>query len=179
MEDADGAIALAPAPAAPVPSRLRIREAVDADVPALRRLVNAAFAEHAESGVNFTGITQDDEETRQRMRGRQVYLVCVGRKAAGTVSLETIAVPDVGAVLEVSQFAVHPDFKGRGIGSFLLEFAENRAREIGAVQTRLSTADSIAHLLRFYENRGYEVVGRFRRPGKNYDSLLMAKPTAG
>lgn len=152
--------------------RLSVRSATLADVAILRRLVNASFAEHRASGANLTGIDQDEQATADRMAGREVWLALVDRRPAATVSLELRSGDEVG---EISQFAVAPRFKGRGLGSRLLELAEERLRTLGAAEVRLSTPDCIPHLVRFYRHRGYREIGTVRRPGKNYDSVVLAK----
>lgn len=170
--------------------KLRLARTTPTDVRAVRRLVNAAFAEYRGTSVNFTGIDQDETETLARMEGRQVWLAFDGRRAAATISLEfktDSVTPDPDApdgaagmapvrrVAFISQFAVSPLYKGRGLGTRLLMFAEGVSAEEGAVEVRLSTADSIEHLLRFYDRRGYRPISRTRWPGKTYDSVILGK----
>jgi ribosomal protein S18 acetylase RimI-like enzyme len=159
--------------------RLRLARAENPrDVAAVRRLVNAAFAEHRASGANLVGIDQDDEATRRRMAGREVWLAYDGRRLLATVSLGITpdeSAPDAPPTAEITQFAVRPECKGRGLGSHLLRHAEESARRSGAAEVRLSTAEPIPHLFAFYTRRGYRPVGRIRHPGRTYDSIVMAK----
>lgn len=60
--------------------------------------------------------------------------------------------------LYVDMLWVREDLRGRGYGTRLLEAAEEFAKASGGVAVHLDTGGEDA--LPFYENRGYEVVGR-------------------
>ena len=64
--------------------RLQVRLAGELDVPALRLLVNAAYRQLADMGLNFTGTYQDEQVTRERMQGREVYLVFREQELVGS-----------------------------------------------------------------------------------------------
>ena len=55
-------------------SSIQFRLATDADVPALRILVNSAYQQLADLGLNFTGTYQNEDITRERMVNNDVYL---------------------------------------------------------------------------------------------------------
>ena len=52
-----------------------IRRATTDDVSAIRRLVNDAYRELEDLGLNFTGTYQDEQTTFERMQGAEVYLL--------------------------------------------------------------------------------------------------------
>ncbi|MGZ4390061.1 MAG: GNAT family N-acetyltransferase [Gaiellaceae bacterium] len=58
---------------------------------------------------------------------------------------------------------VHPELRGRGVGSRILQLAETRARELGAPRLRNATlhADEAGRAL--FESRGYDYVRSFLR----------------
>ena len=58
---------------------------------------------------------------------------------------------------------VHPDFAGRGIGSFLLDWAEQRAREDGVGVLRVATLGRDVHALELFRRRGFRYVRSFYR----------------
>lgn len=157
---------------------LSVRLAGEGDVGALRVLVNEAYRELAEMGLNFTGTYQDEELTRLRMRGKEVYLAYLGDELVGTVSLEVGRPPGEAPYLYVNQLAVAPPHKRRGIGRFLMGLAEQRAREQGVSRLRLDTAIPARHLVEFYQALGYRVVDEVRREGKTYRSYVMEKRIA-
>jgi len=150
-----------------------LRLATDDDVPALRRLVNAAYGELADRGLNYTGTFQDEEITRERMQGNDVYLASLGEKLIGTISLELQ--DEDQPLLYISQLGVLPEHKGQGIGRKLLLWAETVARTKGASRLQLDTAVPAVHLVSLYQSLGYEVIDEVQWRGKSYRSYVMEK----
>ena len=136
----------------------QVRLASEADVPALRLLVNAAYRQLADMGLNFTGTYQDEQVTRRRMQGREVHLVCSGQELVGTISLHSEQHED-RQVLYITQFAVAPTHQRQGIGARLLQLAERRAEELGLAALQLDTAAPAVHLVEMYRKAGYARVG--------------------
>ncbi len=64
---------------------------------------------------------------------------------------------------ELGDFAVDPDWRGRGIGTRLLESSIELARNRGARTLYLEVRESNAAARALYEKRGFQVIGR--RPG--------------
>lgn len=153
----------------------RVRLATDADVPELRKLVNAAHRVLGDMGLNFTGVDQDEEITRRRMRDREVYVIDADGVLIGTVSV-AIKHPEGDAPhAYVNQLAVAPSHQRRGVGSELMTLAEDRARQLGMRTVRLDTAVPAQHLTRWYEVRGYAKVGEAQWAGKTYRSVILEK----
>ena len=59
----------------------------------------------------------------------------------------------------IHRLAVHPDRQGKGYAQRLMAFAEDRAKERGAVSIRLDTFSQNPRNQRFYEARGYQKLG--------------------
>jgi ribosomal protein S18 acetylase RimI-like enzyme len=57
--------------------------------------------------------------------------------------------------LFVDELAVHPDFQGMGIGSFVLEQLEHLARVRGCTHLVLEVAENNDKALRFYRSRSF------------------------
>ena len=77
------------------------------------------------------------------------------------------------------QFAVAPEFQGRGIGSRLLDLAERRAREQGFAEIACDTSEKAEALLSYYGRRGYRVVESVQWEDTNYRSAVLSKPLPG
>jgi predicted N-acetyltransferase YhbS len=153
-----------------------LRQARDEDVPALRLLVNAAYEELADLGLNFTGTYQDEAITRDRMRKAEVFLLTRDSKLIASISL---SVKDIGegdtSCLYINQLAVLPEFKRQGIGTYLLKFAEERAMFFGLERLRLDTAIPATHLVEVYRTMGYQEIDTVQWKGKTYSSYIMEK----
>ncbi len=57
--------------------------------------------------------------------------------------------------LFVEELAVHPDYQGRGVGSFMLEQVEHMARVRGCTHLVLEVAENNENALRFYRTRSF------------------------
>ena len=75
--------------------------------------------------------------------------------------------------LYLDTVAVHPDAQGAGLGRLLLEFAEDRARELGLPEIRLFTNAMMWENQKIYPRLGYETVER-RMTGP-YDRIHYRK----
>lgn len=79
----------------------------------------------------------------------------------------------------LSQLAVAPELKGRGLGRALHDAAVQFALQNGAETMMLDTAEPAKGLIGLYESWGYRIVGRADwRPETNYESVLMSRVTA-
>lgn len=153
-----------------------IRRAYDADVPALRLLVNEAYKELADLGLNFTGTFQDEAITRKRMDGADVFVIDDGCTLLASINLSIQAIPDTQEpCLYINQLAVRPEHKKRGLGASLLDLAEDRARALRLKSIRLDTAMPAKHLVDLYQRRGYRVVDEVQWEGKTYRSFILEK----
>jgi GNAT superfamily N-acetyltransferase len=75
--------------------------------------------------------------------------------------------------LLIDNVAVDPSRQGRGIGRFLLAFAEQRARALGLPRVQLYTHERMGRNLRLYCHLGYE---RQLRPADDpRPRVLLAK----
>jgi ribosomal protein S18 acetylase RimI-like enzyme len=57
--------------------------------------------------------------------------------------------------LFVEELAVHPDYQGRGVGSFMLEQVEHMARVRGCTHLVLEVAENNDNALKFYRTRSF------------------------
>jgi ribosomal-protein-alanine N-acetyltransferase len=96
----------------------------------------------------------------------QVARCWVGREDGRIVGY--ICLWEVADELHVTNVAVHPDLRRRGIARALLESVFARARAGGIRMVMLEVRPSNAEALALYESFGFRVVGR--RRGYYYDT---------
>jgi len=102
----------------------------------------------------------------------QVWLVRDGGVDTGLMVLEAAA-----DHLMIESLALLPDHQGRGLGRWMLGFAEQRARDAGASELRLYTNALMARNIAIYGQAGFVETGRQAVPHRaNFVRVHMAKP---
>ncbi len=94
----------------------------------------------------------------------------------GKVVGYAIAAKEVGRKLHLLNFAVHPEYRGLGIGTALLQALERLARRKGLKQIYLEVEEDNYTAIRVYEKLGYhkiKVLKGYYPWGK--DAILMLK----
>lgn len=76
-------------------------------------------------------------------------------------------------ILFVSVFFVNEEYRGKGLGSILLEKVESEARSLGVKLSHLDTFDFQAK--EFYEKHGYDVFGILDDCPKGHKRYYMKK----
>jgi ribosomal protein S18 acetylase RimI-like enzyme len=154
----------------------------DALVDALTELLHRAYAELDRAGMRFHASWQDAATTRERLAGGECWIASCGAVMAGTVTYRAVGRSDGCAwyerpdVASFGQLAVDLPFRGRGLGEALMDLVERRAREDGAREIALDTAETAFELIETYRRRGYRVVGEADwRPITHYRSVVLSK----
>jgi GNAT superfamily N-acetyltransferase len=160
------------------------RLGADDSLAELTAMLHRAFARLGRMGLNCTCVDQPVAVTRQRIAQGECFVAEYSRLPVGTITLQR---PDPrsespwyrrGFVASAHQLAVDPQFQGNGLGTTLLEFAEEWARASGYRELALDTAQPASDLLRFYRAHGYRIVDSVRFPGKCYPSAVLSKAVA-
>jgi GNAT superfamily N-acetyltransferase len=160
---------------------LRLFDEARDSVSELTALLNRAYAPLAEMGLRYVATWQGDEITLKRIRGGECWIALVGGDLVGTVVFKACARTsgwewyDRPEVASFGQFAVAPEWQGRGVGGALLELCERRARETGAAELACDTAEPAEHLIAYYTRRGYRVTGTADWRLTNYRSVILSK----
>ncbi|KHD75314.1 GNAT family N-acetyltransferase [Actinoplanes utahensis] len=153
---------------------MRIRAALDSDLPELREIERAAGELFREIGM--VEIAEDEPPSIEVLTGyvnagRAWVAVLPGPSAGGrrgaaggsegavdsTVAGYLIADLVDGSV-HVEQVSVHPRWSGRGVGRLLIEHAADHARGIGAAALTLTTFADVAWNAPYYERCGFVVL---------------------
>jgi len=150
------------------PDSFEIRRARLADIDALTRLEAASFASDKLSRRSFLRLIRSPSAAflvaarGEKMLGYATVLLRRGTRSARLYSI-----------------AVDAHEAGQGVGSHLMEAAENAARGRKAARLHLEVRADNSAATRFYRRRGYAEIGR--REGYYADgmaALLFARPLA-
>lgn len=151
----------------------------DDDLAQLTNLIHAAYAPHAAKGLRYWGTHQSIDDTAKRLSTGQGFIAELNGEYVGTI---TVRPPQPESPIKlyrqphtwsISQFAVSPEFKGKGLGKALHEAALAHARSNGARAIGLDTAAPATSLIAMYQAWGYEIAGEHKWPQTNYLSVLM------
>jgi ribosomal protein S18 acetylase RimI-like enzyme len=96
------------------------------------------------------------------------YVALVGDQVVGTMRVRL-----AGNVGVISRVAVRGEFRGRRIGSVLVEYAENIMTRMGASVIEVEVYGAVEQQLSFYERVGYVETGRLTRLGE--EIVVMQK----
>jgi ribosomal protein S18 acetylase RimI-like enzyme len=147
-----------------------VRLATDADEAVLIAIATAAYEHYVPRiGRAPAPMTADYASA---VRSGQAWVAVDGGEIAGYIILA--ARP--GHLL-LENVAVRPAAQGRGIGTRLLEFAEDRARGLQLSEIRLYTHETMTENQAFYARRGYAETHRAGQDG--FRRVFFAKRLAG
>lgn len=137
-----------------------IREATDADVPALVAVLRAAFAEQATLAPPSGALSETGESVRGLMRTARVALAIVDRTIVGCQFFEP-----KGDHLYLFRLAVLPGYRRHGIGAALIAYAEEQARAMGLSRAQFSVRLALPRQRAYYERMGYRFVAHGTHAG--------------
>lgn len=134
---------------------LEIRTAELSQANLVHQIVKAGFAEYIGKLPVSTSAEQETlEQVEQTLRktGNAAILVWDNEKAVGTARYELR--PEY---MYVGRVAILPEYKGKGIGTLVMNYLESLAIELGKTGLKLGTRLSIKRNLSFYQRLGYQI----------------------
>jgi RimJ/RimL family protein N-acetyltransferase/GNAT superfamily N-acetyltransferase len=162
------------------PIRYRFLRPTD-DLEALTSFLHLGYADMGRRGLRFLATHQDVATTARRVAQGDTMLAFDGDRLVSTITLALRRQGDVPPlylrqhVATFGQFAVHPDYRRRGIGAEQVRLAECVAAERGRRVMALDTAAPAVELQEMYTRRGYRAIGHHQWDDVNYRSVIMAK----
>ena len=159
---------------------LRLLDCSDDSIRKLTDFLNICYKDRAEKGVDYLPSGQDEETTRRRIEGREVWIAEIEHQIVGAF---TIAPPGIASgtwwyrqpgVAEVSQIAVHPAFQKLGFFSLLMDRAEQRASEMGSFELAGSVPTQRKRLIKAYIKRGARIVDYKWKKNASYGSVIWS-----
>jgi len=147
---------------------LAIREFRPEDFDTLWRMDQECFA---------TGIAYTRQELKTYIRSRGSFtLVAYEGKTAAVLGFIVVHAAPVGHIITID---VSPSTRRSGVGSLLLQSAEERLLAAGSHAVNLETAVDNISALAFYKRHGYSVIGTWPRYYSNgVDALVLKKTLA-
>lgn len=156
----------------------------DADAVSLTSLLNSAYRELQDQGLNFTAATQDVETTRRRVAEGACWVIEQDGRVAATMTMSFPPSEDIRALCHYArqphmgwlcQVAVAPELRGRAAAKVLFDVACIRAISEGITSVGLDTAAPAKHLAAMYSRWGFKHVDDVQFAGKTYGSVVMIK----
>lgn len=141
-----------------------IRQAVAADVAAVKSVTDAAYRHYIER----IGVVPQPMERDHAANVAAGQVFVTGEPVKGLVVVEARA-----DHLYLDNIAVHPDAQGTGVGGRLLRFVDAHARALGLSEVRLYTNAMMWENQKIYPKYGYEVLER--RVDGPYDRVHYRK----
>lgn len=152
-------------------SEPKIRRATAADANELVDVYRSAYQENRCLGFPAKAESVTVRTVMEWIQGSQVYVATIGDEIVGGVRLDT---SDSDRV-KLSRLGVHDKRKGEGIGSTLLNHAEQLVREEGYTTIWLTTPEDHPYLPQLYRRRGYEMTKPYPLEYRDYDEIVMEK----
>ncbi len=149
---------------------MTIRPATPADVPAIARIVDAAYAPYVPRIGRKPAPMLDDHAARVRDGQAWVF------EANGAVAGVAVLLDEADHLL-LDNVAVDGARRGTGVGRALLEFTEAEAVRRGYGEVRLYTNVMMTENVALYRRIGYRETGRGGQAG--YHRVFFAKIVGG
>ena len=134
-----------------------VREATEEDIPRLVELLEHGSL--TEGKEDPTDLSPYRAALAEIARGPGAVLVAeIDGQVVGVCQLIVFRHLQTrgGLCAEVESVHVHPDHRGRGIGTVLMRAAVQRARELGCYRVQLTSNNARPDAHRFYERLGFE-----------------------
>ncbi|TFF93111.1 GNAT family N-acetyltransferase [Candidatus Thorarchaeota archaeon] len=148
---------------------MTIRRATLAEVDIVKAIINEAYEPVKKKLSRMPAALKEglDKISRHIQMGDQ-YVALVGEQVVGTMRVRIRG--NVGVIARV---AVRETFRGRRIGTMLVEYAENLVSSRGASTVEVEVYGAIEMQLSFYQKIGYTETGRMERLGE--EIVVMVK----
>jgi ribosomal protein S18 acetylase RimI-like enzyme len=131
-----------------------LREAANADLPALVAVLKAAFEEYRGRLDPPSGAHDESAaKVREVLRTSRAVLALSGDEIVGCV----FYAPS-GNHVDLFRLAVLPEYRRRGIARRLIEYVEARARQLGLPRVQLGVRVALPGNRIYYERLGYRFV---------------------
>ena len=153
-----------PPPSDITPGPLSLRRTTAADLPAIKALIDAAYARY---------LTRMDKPPGPMLRDYRSSVEAGTTWVTGSPITAVLTLDRVDDYLLIENIAVHPSAQGRGLGRALMSFAEQEATRCGLTRMVLYTHEIMTENQAIYARLGYTEVERRAEDG--YRRIYMEK----
>lgn len=150
---------------------LHIRSGKQEDAERLVTVYRSAYRENRELGYPTKAASATEADIHDWLEATRVFVAEIDGRVVGAIRIEETN-PERA---KISRLGVHEDWKRNGIGSALLDHAEELARAEGFDAVWLTTPEDHPHLLSFYRDQGYRETGDYPLEYRAYDEVVMVK----
>ena len=145
-----------------------LRRATAADLPAIKALIDAAYARY---------LTRMDKPPGPMLRDYGPSVEAGTTWVTGSPITAVLILYPTDNCLLIENIAVHPSAQGRGLGRALMSFAEQEAARRGLTRMALYTHEVMTENQAIYARLGYTEVERRAEDG--YRRIYMEKRLPG
>jgi ribosomal protein S18 acetylase RimI-like enzyme len=156
-----------PSPDVP-PEPPTLRRATAADLPAIKALIEVAYAKY---------LTRMDKPPGPMLRDYGPSIEAGATWVAGSPVIGVMTLYPRDDHLLIENIAVHPSAQGLGLGRALMSFAEQEAARRGLARLTLYTHEVMTENQAIYARLGYAEIERRAEDG--YRRIYMEKRLAG
>ena len=157
-----------PPPPDATPRPPSLRHATTADLPAIKALIDAAYAKY---------LTRMGKPPGPMLRDYGPSVEDGTTWVAGSPITAVLTLYPRGDHLLIENIAVHPGDQGRGLGRHLMGFAEQEAARRGLTRIAPYTHEAMTENQAIYTHLGYVETGRRAEDG--YRRIYMEKSLPG
>lgn len=150
---------------------LDVRTATVADAGPLATVYQSAYRENRRLGFPAKAESVSEEAVADWIRDHQVYAATIDGEVVGGVRVEETESDRA----KLSRLGVRKRWKGEGVGTRLLDRAEDAVRDCGYATVWLTTPDDHPYLPDLYRRRGYQETGTYPLDYRKYDEIVMEK----
>ena len=134
---------------------IEIRLTINEDTPVLLEIIHAAYAPlESILGRKPRGLRETDDGLQERIEKKTLYSVLLKDELIATF---TLARSRQYELMEISKVAIHPDNQNKGLGTFVMESAEQLVRLMEEKNVYVQTYADNEQLVNFYLHRGYKI----------------------
>jgi predicted N-acetyltransferase YhbS len=146
-----------------------IREASAEEPPAILAVMQVAYTEYQGVLDPPSGVHRETlRSLREQLAASHILAARVENALVGCVLYRAES-----DHLCLGRLAVRPEFRNRGLGAALVNFVEDRARELSVHRVRLGVRFVLRDLRSWYERLGYAVVAEGMHEGYDRPTFVI------